>query len=218
MKDSEGFVFGVVVLAAGASSRMGRPKGLLPWGGTTVLGHILAEWRRVGAAQAGVVVSALGPKISEEVQQLGLDFADCIENPEPEGGMFSSVRTAALWPGWNPGLSHFAIALGDQPHLRRTTLAAVLEQARREPDRIWQPSLGGLARHPMVLPAWLFLALGPVPAGTLRDFLKEYRGLRSLLEIDDPGLGLDIDTPADYDQARRLAGLNGWSRGGRLEG
>ena len=41
---------GVVILAAGASSRMGRPKLLLPWSGTTVIGHLLNQWRALGAS------------------------------------------------------------------------------------------------------------------------------------------------------------------------
>ena len=48
---------GVVVLAAGASSRMGRPKLLLPWGDTTVIGHLIANWQTVGARQITVVVA-----------------------------------------------------------------------------------------------------------------------------------------------------------------
>ena len=41
---------GVVILGAGASSRMGRPKLLLPWRDTTVIGQIIRQWRELGAA------------------------------------------------------------------------------------------------------------------------------------------------------------------------
>ena len=46
---------GVIILGAGASSRMGRPKLLLPWGDTTVIGHLIRQWRELGAAQIAVV-------------------------------------------------------------------------------------------------------------------------------------------------------------------
>ncbi len=46
---------GVVILGAGASSRMGRPKLLLPWGATTIVGHLLEQWQTLGAAQIAVV-------------------------------------------------------------------------------------------------------------------------------------------------------------------
>ena len=40
--------FGVVILAAGASSRMGKPKLVLPWGKTSVLGHLIEQWKQAG--------------------------------------------------------------------------------------------------------------------------------------------------------------------------
>ena len=54
----EAFRLGAVILAAGRSLRMGRPKLLLPWGETSVLGHLLNQWRQVGAAQVAVVHAA----------------------------------------------------------------------------------------------------------------------------------------------------------------
>ena len=47
--------FGVVILGAGASSRMGRPKLLLPWGDTSIIGHLIEQWRALAAAQIAVV-------------------------------------------------------------------------------------------------------------------------------------------------------------------
>ncbi|HRY59690.1 MAG: NTP transferase domain-containing protein [Verrucomicrobia bacterium] len=41
---------GVVLLAAGRSARMGKPKLLLPWGDTSVLGHLIRQWQSLGAA------------------------------------------------------------------------------------------------------------------------------------------------------------------------
>ena len=43
------FSVGVVILAAGRSARMGRPKLLLPWGETSVLGHLIKQWQALGA-------------------------------------------------------------------------------------------------------------------------------------------------------------------------
>jgi len=52
------YAFAAVLLAAGASSRMGRPKLLLPWGATSILGHHIHEWTQLGAAQTAVVLAA----------------------------------------------------------------------------------------------------------------------------------------------------------------
>jgi len=51
--------FGVLILAAGASSRMGQPKLLLPWHGTSVLGHLIGQWKDLRAGQIAAV-SATG--------------------------------------------------------------------------------------------------------------------------------------------------------------
>src|SRR6185436_8801746 len=107
-------MFGVVVLAAGQSSRMGRPKLLLPWGNTTVLGHLIRQWQELGAGQVAVVCAASDAAIHAELDHLGVAADQRIINPAPERGMFSSVQAAARWNGWRSDLSHWGIVLGDQ--------------------------------------------------------------------------------------------------------
>src|SRR5262245_22414275 len=63
--------FGVVILAAGASSRMRQPKLLLPWGGTTVLGHLLGQWKALHARQIAVVCAVEGEAVVAELDRLG---------------------------------------------------------------------------------------------------------------------------------------------------
>ncbi len=127
------FSLGVIILAAGRSSRMGRPKMLLPWGRTTVLGHLLALWSRLGAHQVAVVCASADAAIDTELNRLRFSNKNRITNPDPGQGMFSSVQCAARWRGWNPGLTHWAIVLGDQPHLQRATLATLLDAAAQHP-------------------------------------------------------------------------------------
>src|SRR5437660_1384898 len=107
--------FGVTLLAAGASSRMGQPKMLLPWGKTTVLGHLIAQWQTAGAEQMAVVVAEGDQRIERELARLAFSEENCVRNPLPNRGMFSSIQCAARWAGWKPNLTHFAIVLGDQP-------------------------------------------------------------------------------------------------------
>src|SRR6185369_7472750 len=97
--------FGVVILAAGASSRMGRPKLLLPWGGTSVIGHLLAQWRGLGAEQVSVVCAQANVALDQELNRLQFRPEDRIVNPIPECGMFSSIQCAASWKGWKPTLT-----------------------------------------------------------------------------------------------------------------
>lgn len=196
--------FAVVLLAAGASSRMGRAKLLLPWGDTTVLGHLLAQWRALGAAQIALVRRAEDAALDHELSRLGFDRADCILNPDPGRGMFSSIQCAARWTGWRTDLTHWVIALGDQPHVRRESLRTLLEFAADHPDRICQPSRQGRPRHPVLLPKACFFQLAETDAPTLKDFLRTRADQIACREMDDAGLDLDLDRPEDYQRALAL--------------
>ena len=190
--------FGVVILGAGASSRMGRPKLLLPWRGTTVIGHLLSQWRGLGAGQIAVVLRADDPALAAELDRLDFPKPARIENPRPERGMFSSIVCAANWAGWQPDISSWAVALGDQPHLRPETLRQLLKFSAQNKGAICQPMLGGRAAHPVILPRQAFVELKNSGGVTLKDFLNLSTVPRVQLPVDDAGLSLDMDTPEDY--------------------
>lgn len=198
-------LFGAVILAAGSSRRMGRPKLLLPWGRTSVLGHLLRQWRDLGAVQVAVVCAAGARGILDELDRLAFSEAGRIFNPAPEQGMFSSVRCAANWSGWQRELSHWVIALGDQPHLRHETLRKLLEFGRANPECICQPLRGAHRKHPLWLPGSQFAALKASAASDLKQFLSERTAGLAGFEADDAGLDFDMDTPEDYERARRLS-------------
>ena len=185
---------------------MGQPKPLLPWGDGTILEHLIEQWLSVGALQVAVVVAADNSAVAEVVRRGGR--ATCITNPDPDRGMFSSVRCAAEWGDWNPALTHWTISLGDQPHLRKTTLSELIEAVRTDAEAIWQPSYQARRRHPVVLPESAFHALRQTGATDLRSFLESSSILRKTMDVDDPGLEIDIDTPEDYVRAKKLAGVD----------
>jgi molybdenum cofactor cytidylyltransferase len=217
---------GVVILGAGASSRMGRPKLLLPWKNTTVIGHIIRQWRELGAAQIAVVHRPNDEALVEAIKHAeggagsplpattqmndgahgvtrpANSSTHCIVNPRAEQGMFSSIVCAANWPGWRREISNWAIVLGDQPHLQTATLRALLKFAAQNPDAIYQPQFGDHGRHPVILPRTGIESLKRTQAGNLRDFLKQIRCPSVKCPMADPGLALDMDTPEDYRQLK----------------
>jgi molybdenum cofactor cytidylyltransferase len=199
------FSLGALILAAGRSVRMGKPKLLLPWGGTSVLGHLLSRWSAAGAHQIGVVHAAGDGLILAELHRLSLHPTESIENPNADRGMFSSIVCAAQWQGWHSSLTHWAIVLGDQPHLKQATLIKLVEFTASNHDKICQPMHAGRHRHPVVLPKPVFLELSSSTATNLKEFLlgREVAGFES----DDPGLDLDIDRPEDYEKAKALGGI-----------
>jgi molybdenum cofactor cytidylyltransferase len=197
---------GVVILAAGASSRMGQAKLLLPWKGTTVLGQLIRQWHELGAGQTAVVHRIADTKVLTELERLKFPSLNRIENPQPERGMFSSILCAAKWPGWKARISSWAIVLGDQPHLRAETLRTLLEFHSTDADAISQPEFEGRARHPVILSRQGFEALKSTPAETLEIYLKLFPGRRVQYPIMDPTLALDMDTPEDYKRILAITG------------
>lgn len=184
---------------------MGKPKLLLPWGKTSVLGHLLHQWKTLKAPQVAVVCSPDVLALTAELDRLHFSEANRILNTAPENGMFSSVQCAALWQGWLPELSHWIITLGDQPHLHDSTMRALLDFGARNPEKICQPMRHGRRKHPVLLPKHFFWELGKSSAGDLKMFLVERARHLSGFEAPDDGLDLDMDTPEDYERVRHLA-------------
>jgi molybdenum cofactor cytidylyltransferase len=198
------FSLGTVILAAGRSTRMGRPKLLLPWGQTSVLGHLVAQWHALAAKQIAVVCALGDHVIPSELDRLGFSAQNRIINPAPERGMFSSIQCAAQWPGWQPALTHWAIVLGDQPHLQAQTLRQVLAFAAAHRARVCQPARLGHGRHPVLLPRTVFQRLARSKATSLKKFLAAPSRRVALCEVEDAGIDVDMDYPEDYQKVLEI--------------
>jgi molybdenum cofactor cytidylyltransferase len=205
-----------VLLAAGRSKRMGRPKMLLPWRQTSVIGHLLRQWRELKAARIVVVCAEGDQALASELDRLNFPIQDRIYNPTPDQGMFSSIRCAAKWTGWETAsvgkgnipplqLTHWAIVLGDQPHLRHETLQALLEFTTAHPESICFPRSGGHRRHPVFLPRRFWLQLAESSARDLKKFLDSHAEQTAICDLPDAGLELDIDYREDYKRAREIS-------------
>jgi molybdenum cofactor cytidylyltransferase len=192
------FAFGVVILAAGGSTRMGRCKLLLQWGEGTILTHLLDQWRSAGAAQIAPVIDPSNHLLRKALANLGFSCSDLIENPSPQLGMFSSLQEASRWTGWISTLTHWIICLGDQPHIQISTLRLLLDTARQNPTRICQPALHGRAAHPIVLPASNFRELAQSDITDLRTYIRTREAFRLRLPVEDAGVSDGLNTPEDY--------------------
>lgn len=198
----------VIILGAGASTRMGRSKLLLPWNKTTVIGHLVETWRNLWPAQLAVVCPEESDDLQAELDRVGVADDERIVNPNPERGMFSSIQCAARWDGWREDLTHFAVSLGDQPLVKAETLRGLIQFAEAAaPHNVCQPSRSGSGRHPVIVPAFLFFQLGDSPSPDLKHFLADRVSER--WETDDAGLDVDLDEPADYEKALAMAQQSG---------
>jgi molybdenum cofactor cytidylyltransferase len=193
----------IAILAAGESRRMGQPKLCLPWGETTILGHILNQWRKAGAQKILVVHGPGETPVTLELDRLGIPADKRAATLSPERGMMGSVVTAAHIALRDTSLTHLVIALGDQPHLQSETLREILRACETSPGKIVRVVFHGKPGHPLALPANLLAELSATSSETLRDFL----GLKEIPACDltshDSGVLLDLDTPDDYARASR---------------
>ena len=110
-----------LVLAAGGSVRLGRPKQLLPYGGSTLLDHTLDTARASGFDQLLCVLGGGSAAIRETVDLSGVEV---VENHEFATGCSSSI--AAALGAVDPGADALVLLLGDQPGVTRETVAALL--------------------------------------------------------------------------------------------
>jgi molybdenum cofactor cytidylyltransferase len=195
------YSLGVVILAAGRSSRMGRPKLLLPWGESSILGHLIHHWQQL-AKQITVVCGPNDTGIQTGLNRLNFPQASRIVNPNPERGMFSSIQCAAGWHGWQRALTHWAIVLGDQPHLSIGTLRAIIDFSAAHSNKVCQPRKEGHRYHPVVLPRKVFEQLRSSLAANLKEFLTSSES--AYCEMTDAGLELDIDRPEDYQKVLEM--------------
>jgi molybdenum cofactor cytidylyltransferase len=113
-----------LVLAAGSSSRLGRPKQLLPWGDTTLLGHVVEG---IAAWPVDEVWVVLGANADEVLEAVDLGEAGVVVNEQPEEGMASSLRVGLDAIARRSRAEQVFIVMGDQPRIDPEVPARLLE-------------------------------------------------------------------------------------------
>jgi molybdenum cofactor cytidylyltransferase len=188
-----------LILAAGASSRMGSPKAALTFGSHTALSLILEVCRQLGLQEPVVVVGA-HPHVADG---LGAS-AQVVVNPGWARGRTTSIQIGI--GALDPSAEAFLVWPVDVCLPSLATVGALLAARQRQPlERLgWVPSCEQRRGHPLLLArpvAPRLLALGPDDPA--RDVVRalDREGLLEHVPVDDPSVLWDMNTPADY---RRL--------------
>jgi molybdenum cofactor cytidylyltransferase len=186
-----GFTCGVV-LAAGGSRRLGRPKQLLPYRDSTLLGHALATARACGFDQ---LVVALGARADEIRARVDLTGAAVVENPEFGTGCSSSL--AAALGAVSPRAEALVLLLGDQPGVTPGAVRALLDGRGDAPLAVCRYDDG--RGHPFAFGRAAFAALAELHGDKAVWKLLE-RSPADVVEVPVPGaVPLDVDTWEDYE-------------------
>ncbi len=199
---STGNNISVILLAAGLSSRMGRPKLLLPWGKTTVLGQVISTFTAAGLKDLVVVTGAAREQIEGMVTELANKFpVRSVFNPEfDHGGMLSSIQVGL---GAMDSQTRAAlIGLGDQPQVLEETVRGICSSFNQTNSLLVIPSFQNRRGHPWLAARSLWPNILELSSPTTpQQFLNTYPGHVEYFAAD-PSILQDLDTPADYDRLR----------------
>ncbi len=193
-----------ILLAAGESLRMGRPKALLPWRGETLLSHQLDALSAAGVDRT-VVVLGHRPEDLQPILQ-GRNGVTGAINPDYAQGKTTSIKAglAALGPD-RPAV--ILLLHVDQPRSPET-IRQVLRRHAESQGLITIPTYGGKGGHP--------IALDPSLLPELRGITEEAMGVKSVVrahqdatfrtEMATPEVLWDLNTPEEYNEALTWAG------------
>jgi molybdenum cofactor cytidylyltransferase len=180
-----------LVLGAGGSARLGRPKQLLPYGETTLLGHVVATARACRFDQLLVVVGGGANQVREQVDLSG---ADVVVNEQFGSGCSSSI--AAALRRLDPRCELLVLLLGDQPGVTAATVEALLAGRGQAPLAVCRYADG--RGHPLAFRRELFAELADLHGdkGVWR-LLDQHAG--QAVEVPLAGrIPRDVDTEQDY--------------------
>ena len=193
MIEARGPIVGVI-LAGGSSSRLGRPKQLLPLGDRPVLAHTLAE---ALAADLDRVIVVLGHEAATVRERIDFTGARVVVNPDYREGQSTSLRAglAALPPDADAAL----FILGDQPLIGADIHDALIAARRATGAPIVMPTYEGARGNPVLIAHELFAELAEVTGDQgARGVIRAHRDAVHEVAIPGPPPTDDLDTEEDY--------------------
>ena len=190
-----------LILAAGASSRMGTPKALLDYRGETFVGRLV----RVLGTSCSPVIVVLGYH-ADAIRKQVPATATIATNPDPSRGQLSSLQTGlAALPADADG---FAFIPVDSPAVAEETVAKLARTfEQRKPETLFViPRQSGKRGHPVLATRSIaaeFLALPPTAEA--REVVHAHVDRTEYVDVDDSGIFTDVDDPEAYRQLKERA-------------
>jgi len=189
-----------IVLAAGTSSRMGRPKLLLPWGKHTIIEETVDQVLEAGYDDVVVVV---GPDREEMQELLAERPVKVAYNLNFRAGMAGSIKAGVSFI--DAAATAFAIVLGDQPRIKAKIHQLVLAQYRKSKMGICVPTYEGEIGHPVIFSIdYRSRIFGLQGDNGARGLVERDRDEVAFLELKAPEILPSINTPKDLEEQKAL--------------
>ena len=191
-----------ILTAAGESTRMGRPKPLLPWQGTTLVEYQVQSLTQAGAAEVVVVLGHESDAVAPYVKG---PCSRWVLNPDYRLGRTSSIRAGLS--AIDPDADAILLLGVDQPRTEKI-VSAVIDAHARLGALITSPRYRGRGGHPLIFSASLKDELQSISeeGQGIRQVFDAHRGDVSEVEIDDSLVRLDLNTPEAYKAAKARYG------------
>jgi molybdenum cofactor cytidylyltransferase len=192
--------FAGVILAAGASSRMGRDKALLPWHGGTFLSAAIESLQ--SATELVIVVAGENEANLEPV--VNAQAAFLVRNPNPAQGQFSSLQLG-LREVLNRGRDAAIVTLVDRPAPSALTVEQIKDAFLSAPETIWAvvPEYAGRHGHPIVVGREMIEAFLRAPVtSSAREVEHAHQQHILYLPVTDPAVATNVDTPEDFENLK----------------
>ena len=187
-----------VVLAAGESSRMGRPKALLPIDGETFIEKIVGALRKTSVGNIIVVLGHNSEEMKRRIEHLPVEI---LINPDYKLGQLSSLHVALRRVEKEPDCDGVLVHLVDHPYLDAKLVERLIERFSVSRKLIIVPRYNGKRGHPVIFARKLFTELLAAPMDQGAKAVVNARGDDTLqVDTENAGIIVDIDTPELYRQ------------------
>jgi molybdenum cofactor cytidylyltransferase len=181
-----------IILAAGGSSRFGKPKQLLLWKGITFIHHVILAALQAGISPVIVVVGASSHKVIPEISNLPVRI---VKNSNWNAGVSSSIKAGInALPRDLGGVIFFQ---ADQPHVAPLLIKSLVEAHEKNLGSIIAPKINGQRGNPVLFDVSTFSDLLSVQGDIGGRALFSKFQVEWLSWLDSNQL-LDVDTPQDY--------------------
>lgn len=187
--------FGIIILAAGSSSRLGQPKQLLRYNDTSLINHVVAAAQGVPDAFTIVVTGAVHDEVKTAITATGIKVS---YNQDWQDGMSTSIKTGleGLLSA-EPNVEACILAVCDQPYVSTSLFNDLISAYENSACEIIASSYGGTAGTPALFASRFFKDLLSLTGQEgAKKIIRKYETNVSFLPFHNGAI--DIDTVADY--------------------
>jgi molybdenum cofactor cytidylyltransferase len=189
-----------IVLAAGMSSRMGKPKLLLPWNDHSIIEETVSQVLKAGYEGVVVVLGANWEEVRERLADSPVKIA---RNLNFRGGLSGSLKAGIAF--LDSPVSAFSIVLADQPQVTAKVHKLVMANFRKQKKGICVPRFDGTIGHPVIFSTdykpQIYALSGDSGA---RGVVQDNEADVAYLDIKAPEIVESINTPAEYEAHMKL--------------